>query len=135
MLAPGPSAHAPGVEQFQELARREHRWVRVDEVEQVAIARDEIAGRGGAGECDQVVVVRIRRNAPELGCVLDEDDRAGEAIDERARESGADPATESWPFEYLAQLVDQRRLARSSKRPSPQAATIWRGGPSAEMAA
>jgi hypothetical protein len=123
------------VEQVQELARGEHRRDRPDEVEQVAVAGDQVVRVRGAGQRDQVVIVGVGGQSRLWGRVVVDHRVLREPGDELGRGLAADPAPEPRPLKHVAQLGQQRGLATSSKRSSTQAMTISRGAPAVEITA
>lgn len=75
-----------GIEQFEELAWSEDGRAEVGEGQEVPVAGNEVVRCGGAGKCDQVVVVGIRRDAGQLGRVGEDGGVGGETVDERDRD-------------------------------------------------
>ena len=104
----------------------------VGEVEEVAVAGDDVVGVGGAGERDQVVVVGVRGDTGRLGRVGED---GGDSVDERDGERGGDEPLQLRAGEDVGEFVEQSGLAMSSKRSLIQAVRICRGGPAGEIAA
>jgi hypothetical protein len=91
-----------------ELAWRDHGRVRVGEAGQVAVAGDQVVGVARACECDEVVIVGVRREPWLGGWVVDDERGVCQPVDVFGCGGGADPAAKLCSCEHVAQLVQQR---------------------------
>ena len=107
----------------------------VGEVEEVAVAGDDVVGLGGAGERDQIVVVGVRGDIGRVGRVGEDGGVGGDSVDERDGERGGDEPLQFGRARTSASSSSRAGLAMSSKRSLIQAVRICRGGPAGEIAA
>ena len=118
-----------------ELAWCEHGRVRVGEAGQVAVAGDQVVGVARACECDEVVVVGVRREPWLGGWVVDDERGVCQAVDVFVCGGGTDPAAKLRSASTSRNSSSSAGLAMTSKRPCLQAVRISRGGPAGEIRA
>ena len=118
-----------------ELAWREHGRVRVGEAGEVAVAGDQVVGVARACECDEVVVVGVRREPWLGGWVVDDERGVCQPVDVSSAVAALTQRRNFARASTSRSSSSSAGLAMRSKRPCVQAVRISRGGPAGEIRA